>query len=908
MCTFPFTKKGRIKAVTKREACNGKPYAGNPHVRFDDGEDVLAATSRRGPLFYTKKDVIKRYGSLLAMCMISFMAEAVVLDSSYTIVLPNNIWGGVGAELKQAADVLQGALKEGSGLELKSVVEKKFKGGRAIYIGEATAKRAGLVPSDMKDFTSVIAEKGGDIYLFGHDRALKKRDQWFQAPMPSIGAIARFMEDFLNVRFLMPGDIGTDIPKIEKVEVPDGTFSRKDPRLEYSYSAARHRTALYDYANGFFGRGRYFSYGGHTYPKACPPSKYYKSHPEYFGLIGGKRHVSEKLRNPTLCISNPEVQELLVDELKRKFDAGFDVVQLAQQDGWQFCECEKCKEFGGPEAEYIGEKIWKLHRDIAERLLKERPGKIVHILCYSATLKPPKTFRKFPANVMIELCHISPEQLAEWKNYEVPKGFTAYIYLWGGYQPLGYTPKRSWMHCRDFAKMMVDYGIHGVYRCGYGELFGLEGLTYWVFNHAIENPDLDVDKVVDEYCLRAFGPETAPKMRKFYETLDRRLRVINLMEGGLDGGALRLTDNYRDAQIQEPMELFAFIYTPTVVKTMEEALAAAECLADTPKRKKRLELVRTEFNYAKNLGQIATLYSAFRVSPTKGTLAPLLDKIDERNSILDYICSEKDGRAHVMDGWPEIRLFRGVQREVLHSNGRLLATLGAPVGWDTKMLRESGVLPGASIKTYKVPLTVREPAIGDFESGEWAAAEWASLAGKQLEKVEHKARFKVLAGKEAIYVAMESDLADSAQVRDLGRDYSKMWQIENCDMLIAAGDQIDKRCHFTFSPIDGAFYDARFGFLKDPLDPYFRTEDPRWNGPVEAKSTRGRGKWKIFIKLPYSALDATVPKVGDVWRFNIGRDTNKYQRPSKPVQLLWNPNLQSRLFTSPYAMGRLEFK
>ena len=106
MCRFPFTEKERTKVVTKREALNGKPYAGNPHARFDEGEVASAATPRRGPLFYTKKDVIKRYGSLLAMCMISFMAEAVVLDSSYTIVLPNNIWGGVGAELKQAADVL----------------------------------------------------------------------------------------------------------------------------------------------------------------------------------------------------------------------------------------------------------------------------------------------------------------------------------------------------------------------------------------------------------------------------------------------------------------------------------------------------------------------------------------------------------------------------------------------------------------------------------------------------------------------------------------------------------------------------------------------------------------------------------------------------------------------------------
>ena len=119
------------------------------------------------------------------------------------------------------------------------------------------------------------------------------------------------------------------------------------------------------------------------------------------------------------------MQELIVDALKRRMDEGYEVVELGQNDGWQFCECEKCKAMGGPGAEYIGEKLWRLHRDIAERLLKERPGKSVLIICYSATLKPPKTFRKFPANVMIELCHVSPEQLEEWKGYEVPLGFTA---------------------------------------------------------------------------------------------------------------------------------------------------------------------------------------------------------------------------------------------------------------------------------------------------------------------------------------------------------------------------------------------------------------------------------------------------------------------------------------------------
>ena len=34
------------------KALNGKPYAGNPHVRFDEGEVASAATPRRGSLLY----------------------------------------------------------------------------------------------------------------------------------------------------------------------------------------------------------------------------------------------------------------------------------------------------------------------------------------------------------------------------------------------------------------------------------------------------------------------------------------------------------------------------------------------------------------------------------------------------------------------------------------------------------------------------------------------------------------------------------------------------------------------------------------------------------------------------------------------------------------------------------------
>ena len=154
---------------------------------------------------------------------------AVTIDSSYTVVMPEYERSGVAADLYKAAGVMCAALKEGAGIEPSRSRLRKFKGGRAIYIGEEAAKRAGIVPEMMGDFSNVIAEKDGDIYLFGRDQAIHPgiaANNWRVSPIPTLRAIARFMETYMDVRFLMPGDVGTDIPSIENVEVPDGTFSR----------------------------------------------------------------------------------------------------------------------------------------------------------------------------------------------------------------------------------------------------------------------------------------------------------------------------------------------------------------------------------------------------------------------------------------------------------------------------------------------------------------------------------------------------------------------------------------------------------------------------------------------------------------------------------------------------------
>ena len=45
-------------------------------------------------------------------------------------------------------------------------------------------------------------------------------------------------------------------------------------------------------------------------------------------------------------------------------------MELGQNDGGEFCECEKCAAFGGPDAKSAGEKFWIFHRDIAEEVYR----------------------------------------------------------------------------------------------------------------------------------------------------------------------------------------------------------------------------------------------------------------------------------------------------------------------------------------------------------------------------------------------------------------------------------------------------------------------------------------------------------------------------------------------------------
>ena len=845
---------------------------------------------------------------MMAAVAAALAVEAVEVTKDWQIAVPEGGEPAVRNALRTAAEEIQRDIEEALGWKLPIVKTSAAKG-PAFFLGNEAAEKAGLRTDDLKGLENVYAEKDGSVYLFGHeDRAGHKgvaSAAWWYCVLPTVRATVRFLKDRLGVRYVQYGVTGTDVPKAERLTLDDGAFSREMPHFDYG--AGRFHGLIYDYANYIFGAGAYWSYGGHSYEPAVPADKYYKDHPEYFGLLAGKRVYMK--HGSILCISNPEVQQLMVDELCRKFDEGVDVCQLGQQDGFRGCECEKCAAFGGPEAKDWGEKLWILHADIARRLEKLRPGKIVHIMSYGPTAHPPRTFKVFPSNVMIERCYYTEQAFKEWTGYTVPHGFTIYSYFWGEYPRMGFTPKMTYARAAVNVQRFLKNGVHGLYRCGFGELFGMEGPGYYVFNGLLENPQANVNAIVTEYCDRSFGP-ASPLMRRFYDRLDQRLQLWALSQEGWPADIGNGLEAFRTTVTGNALPLFAQAYTPQAIAEMENCLARAERHPDlTDKQRRRLALVRMEWNYTKNLAEIATFYAAYRQKPCPELFRPLAEKVKERNAYIDWLFSgPKKDLPRGIEGWPELVAFGNYRRPVLATNGKMTATIGAPLCWNVDFLLEKGICPGASFNTLTVKKSAAAPSGLDFESGEWAKAEWQTLGGHHLESLKHQAKFKMLHDGEALYVAVESDIDKDRGARVLGHD-DKVWIDDTIDLTLDPTGERDSYFHILWTPYPGAVFDSNYGMIADPLHPKFAQEDSSWNSTgATFENGIADGKWKALARIPFATLNVKCPAAGEKWCANVGREWNFTAAEALLERGLWNANTEAGTLSHPAAMGFLVFE
>jgi len=626
--------------------------------------------------------------------------------SDYQVVIPDDSTDKqLDRFIKEEGELLCKCVKQASGAALPLVKESAMdKSKPSIFVGNTKAlAAAGIKSADLKTWEHGIFTKNKNIYLFGQDwNSPVKHYTFYQYfILGSYKAVAVFLEKFVATRFLFPGEEGTITLKLDRIRVPDNFKYRKIPTIQYCIAPVD--SASYNIANNFFRPPWYRTYGGHSHPVAVPKDKYLKSNPEYFALSKGERSGFSYTSHAQYCISNPKVQELIYQKVLEECDKKYDVVQLAQADGFRPCECEECAKLYGVKS--FGEKLWIMHRDMALRLQKDRPGKKVCIIAYGPTKSPPETFKDFPGNVIIELAPYSEEVLKTWKDYKIPGGFVVYLYNWGYYQAEGLTPKRTPEFLETQAKSFNENNVKGIYCCGFGELFGLEGPEYYMWGKQLENPSLSSSVLLDEYCNYAFGP-AAKTMRKFYDSLYTRMNFAEDKESDwnnhelLDGKLLSMSRNCR---------ILLLRYPPEIIDTLDKILSEAEKQAKGyPPADNLMPLVRLEFDYLKLTSNAVNKFDEYRKNPSPSGLDTVIKAVDARNKFIARLPLLPGSKIPSIGKYKSISLFRSLPLEMMLDNGRLNARLPSPFNWDAQWMLENKIIP-AGRKITASPSVSPEP-------------------------------------------------------------------------------------------------------------------------------------------------------------------------------------------------------
>lgn len=817
--------------------------------------------------------------------------------SDYQIVIPDKDRSRpFNYFLEQSANLLRNCILESTGAALPVLEESKaIKTRPGIYIGyTAKASSNGINPAAFTAWEYIIKTSGRDIILIGKDaaggRANNKSNDYTSYELGTVKAVTSFLEKYCGTRFVIPGINGVSVQKQSEIELPSALNISRAGIFKYCIGRASH-DIFYDIANNFYPTVRSGSYGGHSHPAAIPQDKYFKEHPEYFALVKGRRYTHET--RPQYCLSNPDVQELIYKELLHKLDEGYEYAQLAQSDGFIPCECEKCASLYG--VKRFGEKLWIMHRNMVERLLKDRPGQKVMILSYEPTAAPPETFREFPSSAIVELCAYSPESLTKWKNCKVPGGFTAYIYNWGFYKTEGFAPKHVPEFCKQQIELFKANNIWGIYRCGFGELYGLEGPVYYTWGKLLEDSTEKPEAIADEFCDFAY-PDSSRPMKKFFELLHERLKIYMDCDGKKSWGDPGLLDGKMPDMLNN-VKLLSARYPSDVTAKMQSYLDEASSIAKDKKEIARIKIVKREFEYLKKTALIAELYDKYNEKKAINSFNSLLDAVDSRNNFIDSLkTANKDNNIADYEG---CRSFDAAPPAALKAGGRLRGELKTPYDWNTSYLRKMNIVPGSrAIKVLNSAAPVKLDGIPDEDV--WKNAEPQNFVELFMDGNVKVPEISVQAArdKKALYVLLKCKKYIPAK-------WDEKTVKDSFYVFFGPAKTLEETYMFT-----GAYSNTLAAAYKR-----FQTDNP--DAPNEFKAVTLDKKvdiaWKIDAdggitaeyRIPFSIFK-TAPESGDVWYGNFLR---RISNGRSSLDFIWEPNINWKTWRNRYdVMGKIIFE
>ncbi len=457
-------------------------------------------------------------------------------QSAYRIIVADD----ASPATRHGAEELQMFLQRISGAKLPIVSDREPLGAAEIILGDNAHLRQLGVQIDFQE----LGHEGYVLRVVGQHVVIAGG-----ALRGNMYGVYGLLEDHLGCRWFAP-DVSR-IPQTQRLVL--GPIDQKQiPVLEYrepfTFDCFDGDWCARNRVNSSSGRleqkhGGKITFGPgffcHTFAGLVPPDKYFKEHPEYFSLVGGKRQDGYA----QLCCTNEDVVRLCIEGIRqgmRAHPAAF-VFSVSQNDVDKHCECDRCQALAKQEDSQMAPVLALVNR-VAEAVEKEFPDKAVETLAYQWTRRPPKSLRPRP-NVIIRLCSIeccfahpldqcdSPANRAFCQDLEGWAKISDRLWIWDYVTDFSHylVPFPNQRVRDDNIRLFVRNHVRGIfeqdtYNSPHSELAPLGG---YLTAKYLWNPDYDEATALGEFLAAYYGPAAKP-VRSYLDLLHNHVEMNNI--------------------------------------------------------------------------------------------------------------------------------------------------------------------------------------------------------------------------------------------------------------------------------------------------------------------------------------------------------------------------------------------
>jgi hypothetical protein len=491
-------------------------------------------------------------------------------QTMYVIVTPEQ----PRAEELTAAEWLANALRDVTGAEfaIKSEGAGDLPASQLLVGNTQAARDAGIDPLRMQSEEWQIRSVGPALVLAGG------------RPRGTIYAVCEFLEQHVGVLRLdpftavIPARPSLDVAPLDRRGRPAFLWRQMFTGFPYGYPAGggplieqfvignknniNGRTSSGDYA-------RSVPDGVHTFGRFISSKEFAASHPEYFGMDAEGKRVTDDLGSPSMwtqvCATNPDVRRISVERgrqflleeraaAQREGREPTTVLTLSQNDNTvNLCRCPDCSALSDREGSESG-LLLDYVNFVARGLKDEFPDLLVQTEAYNFTLTAPKALRPEP-NAAVRFCdnygfsdlthplasprNERPMKLFDgWREKQCVLGVWDY---WRVFQqhPAGmFAPSSNLRALREDLRMFRAAGVQ-LMTVEAEDLFGaginadptsadmasFMPLRIWVGMKLLDDPDKDLDQLVDTFCRGYYGHAARPMRALLEQIEDRQMRL-----------------------------------------------------------------------------------------------------------------------------------------------------------------------------------------------------------------------------------------------------------------------------------------------------------------------------------------------------------------------------------------------